>query len=327
MKAIALTLGEPAGIGPDCVLHAWRKEPHLFDHICIVAPQYWLEERAKRLGMQVDIESLTSFASGSPGRLSCWNPYPELNAVIQIAKPQAATAEAVVGCIEKATKLCLNQQARALVTAPIEKAVLKDNHFSFPGHTEFLAHLCGQEKVVMMLECEGLRVALLTIHIALSDVPKQLNTPDIVSSFVIIEQTLRQQLGIKQPRIALCGLNPHAGEQGYFGHEEQTILMPACEQARQLGIHISDPQSADTLFCPSMRAQYDLVVCCYHDQGLIPIKMLGFGSAVNVSMGLPIVRTSVDHGVALDIVGTSRVSCSSLLRAIHLADSMSGASA
>jgi len=279
------------------------------------------------LGIHVVVEILPEFGSGTSGHLSCWNPYPDMSAEIVVGTPQSSTAEVVVGCIEKATQLCLNQQARAMVTAPIEKAILKTNHFNFPGHTEFLAHLCAQEKVVMMLECNDLRVALLTTHIALSEVASQLSIADTLDSLIIIERTLRQQLGIKQPVIALCGLNPHAGEQGHFGHEEQDILIPACQQARKLGIHVSDPQSADTLFCPSMRAQYDLVVCCYHDQGLIPIKMVGFGDAVNVSMGLPIVRTSVDHGVALDIVGTSSVSCSSLIRAIHLASSMSGASA
>jgi len=325
VKGIALTLGEPAGIGPDCVLRAWLQDPTLFDQICVIAPQYWLQKRAEMLGIHVLVESLSEFGVGTAGHLSCWNPYPEMTVEVQVGVPQAATAEVVVGCIETATKLCLNQQAHAMVTAPIEKAILKDNHFDFPGHTEFLAHLCGQEKVVMMLECDGLRIALLTIHIALADVPKQLSTAGTLETMIIAERTLREQLAIEKPRIAMCGLNPHAGEQGYFGDEEEKILIPACKQARQLGIDVSDPLSADTLFCPSMRAKYDLVICCYHDQGLIPIKLLGFGDAVNVSMGLPIVRTSVDHGVALDIAGTAKVSSSSLVRAIHLASSMSGA--
>ncbi|MDQ6960937.1 MAG: 4-hydroxythreonine-4-phosphate dehydrogenase PdxA [Mariprofundaceae bacterium] len=327
MKAIALTLGEPAGIGPDCVLRAWLQDPSLLDHICVIAPLYWLKDRATLLGIHASIEHLDHFGIGSKGVISCWNPSPDCTAPIQVGEPRSATAQAVVQCIESAAKQCLAQQATAMVTAPIEKAILKDNNFDFPGHTEFLAHLCEQEKVVMMLECDGLRIALLTIHIALSDVPAKLNTPDTLETIVIVEKTLREQLGIETPRIAMCGLNPHAGEQGYFGDEEGRILIPACQQARDLGIQITNPESADTLFCASKRQSYDLVICCYHDQGLIPIKILGFGDAVNVSMGLPIIRTSVDHGVALDIAGTSAVSCSSLIRAIYLASLMSGASA
>lgn len=327
IKPIALTLGEPAGIGPDCVLRAWLQDPTLFDGICIIAPSYWLTDRAALLGIPAAIESLDSFSLGTKGMISCWNPSPDCTASIQVGQPQAATAQAVVQCIQEAAQQCLAKTATAMVTAPIEKAVLKDNNFDFPGHTEFLAHICEQEKVVMMLECDGLRIALLTIHIALSDVPAQLNTADTLETLVIVEKTLREQLGIQKPRIAMCGLNPHAGEQGYFGHEETSILIPACQQARTLGIDVRDPESADTLFCAGKRQSYDIVICCYHDQGLIPVKILGFGDAVNVSMGLPIIRTSVDHGVALDIAGTSGVSCSSLVRAIHLASLMSGASA
>jgi len=212
--------------------------------------------------------------------------------------------------------------------------VLRSAGFNFPGHTEFLAWLSSQASndasihdsshFVMMLASDQIRVALLTTHLALRDVPDALSVDATLKCLRIVEHDLRNHFGIQTPRLALCALNPHAGEKGHFGREEIDILAPAVRLAREQGIHVSDPLPADTVFSGAIRSQYDAMVCCYHDQALIPIKALSFGEAVNVTLGLPFIRTSVDHGTALDRVGKRSVSCSSLLAAIAMARHMSG---
>jgi 4-hydroxythreonine-4-phosphate dehydrogenase len=319
---LLLTLGEPAGIGPDCVLLAFNTHPELFNNITIAAPRLWLSERAQELGINIDIVESRSLKSvGEEGKLLCWNPLPEEVAFdsVTTGRTSASTAAAVIGCIESAAHACLKGDASALITAPIEKAILRDSGFDFPGHTEFLARLAGRERVVMMLASNHLRVALLTTHMPLKDVSSALNIEDVTTSLRITHHDLKQRFGLSSPRLALCGLNPHAGEQQHFGDEEVTILNPAVPQLKREGIDVEGPLPADTLFSSQVRKKYDAIICCYHDQGLIPIKALSFGDAVNITLGLPFIRTSVDHGTALDRAGTGKVSYSSIMEAIRMA--------
>jgi len=324
-----ITLGEPAGIGSDCVLLAHQAEPELFSDIRIVAPASWLQLRAKELGIDTSIEAIESLQTkcDDSSALYCWSPVSEETVAPISGKPAIQTADAVIACIQAAALACLHGEAAAHVTGPIEKAVLRDAGFDFPGHTEFLAHLSQDYSgkacdIVMMLASKVLRVALLTTHMAISDVSPSLSIEQTLRCIQITHADLQQRFGICKPRLGMCGLNPHAGEQGHFGREEIDILMPAVLQARALGIDISNPLPADTLFSAQMRDQFDAIVCCYHDQALIPIKALSFGDAVNVTLGLPFIRTSVDHGTALDRAGSGKVSYTSLVEAIKLAHFM-----
>ncbi len=318
---ILVTLGEPAGIGPDCVLLAWQAEPETFAGVCVCAPAAWLQNRAVALGISVPIREISS-PEPSSRALNCWNPGVEDTVAIKAGRPQTATAPAVVRCIEAAARACMQGYASAMTTGPIEKSLLRNAGFTFPGHTEFLAHMAGVEKVVMMLASSKLRVALLTTHMPLRDVPASLNVKDTVNSIRITHRDLQRRFGIQHPRLALCGLNPHAGESGHFGREELDVLGPAAEKAGREGIHITGPLPADTLFTAGRRDAFDAIICCYHDQGLIPLKALSFGDAVNITLGLPFIRTSVDHGTALDRAGGGKVLYSSLVSALQLARTM-----
>lgn len=332
MSVLLITVGEPAGIGPDCVLRAWQHAPELFANAVVVTPLSWLRERAEQIGMALplyEISDPSCFDQHGTDGLCCWNPLPPSLSIgpVQPGVPSAATATAVITCIESATRACIAGQASALITGPIEKAVLKASGFNFPGHTEFLAWLARDGKDVstahmdhvMMLASDVLRVALLTTHLAISEVPASLSTTATVDCLRIVEHDLRTRFAIREPRIALCALNPHGGEQGHFGREEIDILAPAVLAASHQGLHITGPLPADTLFSAAMRARFDAIVCCYHDQALIPLKALSFGDAVNVTLGLPFVRTSVDHGTALDRVGSEEVLYSSMIAAIRMA--------
>ncbi len=342
MKPIVITVGEPAGIGPDCIIRAYLDCSEAFERCLIVAPSRWLLQRAEQIQADVRILEFTCLAEAYEAlrlaptdALYCWYPMHAQGAgIVTAAKPSEQTAVEVVGCIEAAAKACLAGEATALVTGPIEKAVLRRTGFDFPGHTEFLDHLARVSKAtaaeksnfVMMLASEGLRVALLTTHMALRDVADALSVAETLKCISIVDLDLRQRFGIAKPRLALCGLNPHAGEQGHFGREEIDILSPAAEQAQAAGIDVTGPMPADTLFSAAVRQHFDAIVCCYHDQALIPLKTLSFGEAVNVTLGLPFIRTSVDHGTALDRVGADDVSYSSLLAAVAMARQMSAAS-
>ena len=318
-----ITVGEPAGIGPDCILLAWQAARHELRDCCICAPAEWLAGRANALGLDIDVRQVAQ-PQASGDTLNCWNPLSAGASAtpVQCGAPSAATASAVIGCIRAAAEHCLQHPEAAMVTGPIEKAVLHDSGFDFPGHTEFLAHLAGDAPFVMMLASEALRVALLTTHMAIADVPAALNARDTLQAMRIVHTDLQRRFGIEKPRLALCGLNPHAGEAGHFGREEIEVLQPAVRQAAKAGIHVTGPLPADSLFSAAMRRQFDAVICCYHDQGLIPIKALSFGDAVNITLGLPFVRTSVDHGTALARAGSGEISYTSLLAAIAAARSM-----
>jgi len=287
----------------------------------VCAPAAWLKDRASLLGISVAIHEVDAPESSSLA-LNCWNPGVDETLAVTSGTPQKETASAVIQCIEAAARACMEKKARAMVTGPIEKSVLRNAGFDFPGHTEFLAHLANTPKVVMMLASRELRVALLTTHMALADVPSALNVEDTLEALCITHHDLQQHFGITHPKLALCGLNPHAGESGHFGHEEIEILQPVVEQARRAGIDVTEPLPADTLFAATHRKAFDAIVCCYHDQGLIPLKALSFGDAVNVTLGLPFIRTSVDHGTALDRAGNGNVSYSSFVAALRLARDM-----
>ncbi|HID37047.1 MAG TPA: 4-hydroxythreonine-4-phosphate dehydrogenase PdxA [Ghiorsea sp.] len=324
MKSFVLTLGEPAGIGPDCVLLAYQNQPALFADIVIVAKACWLEQRAKELGLNVHISICDERLNRDISEQTLWvfDPTDDAARVVQAGKPAALEAESVVTCIRVAAEMCLNQQALGLVTAPIEKAILKDGGFDFPGHTEFLADIAGVERVVMMLASSQVRVALLTTHVAISDVSDLLNQEDTKTIIRITYQAMQKQMGIQNPRLGLTGLNPHAGEQGHFGREEIDTLTPALQALEVEGLKVDGPLPADTLFSADMRQNYDAIICCYHDQALIPIKALSFGDAVNVTLGLPFIRTSVDHGTALSRAGTGDINYTSLVAAIDMAKDM-----
>ncbi len=340
VKPLLLTIGEPAGIGSDCVLQAMYERPDAFKGVVVAAPVEWLKARREELGVDVALEAFSSLSaavacSAAGGVICCWNPLSEDIAIgpVCAGKTSPVTAEAVIGCIRAAAECCLDGDAEGMVTGPIEKAVLKNSGFAFPGHTEFLASLArarmGEEFLtgtdfVMMLASERLRVALLTTHVALHDVAALLSQPLVLDTIRIVHADLQKRFGIAKPRLALCALNPHAGEQGHFGREELDILAPAAAEARALGIDIGDPMPSDTAFSPPIREQFDTMICCYHDQGLIPIKALSFGESINITLGLPFIRTSVDHGTALTLAGTGKASCSSMLEALLLGRKMAG---
>ncbi|WP_038248700.1 4-hydroxythreonine-4-phosphate dehydrogenase PdxA [Ghiorsea bivora] len=323
MKPFVLTVGEPAGIGPDCVLLAFQAQPEIFRNIIVIAKRGWLTSRAKVLGLSMLILDCDASFERDVARDILWvyDPTDDGMRVVIAGKPSVEEAESVVCCIRIAAEMCISKQAAGLITAPIEKAVLKDAGFAFPGHTEFLADIAGVERVVMMLASQVVRIALLTTHVAIKAVPDLLNQADTITNIRITYQTMQQQMGIPKPRLALCGLNPHAGEQGHFGKEEIDILTPALNVLAEQGIVVDGPLPADTLFSADMRQHYDAIVCCYHDQGLIPIKALSFGDTVNVTLGLPFIRTSVDHGTALSRAGTGNISYTSLIAAIEMAQS------
>ncbi len=325
MKPFLLTLGEPAGIGPDCVLLAYQQQPQIFSNIVIVAKACWLSQRAQELKLTVNILTCDASFHRDVTLAGLWlhDPTADEQRAVIAGKPNVLEAEAVIHCIRVAAELSLNQQASGLITAPIEKAILKDAGFDFPGHTEFLAAIAGVDRVVMMLASNALRVALLTTHVAISEVPALINRQDTTDIIKITYRAMQQQMGIETPRLALCGLNPHAGEQGHFGREEIEILEPVVARLAREEIRVDGPLPADTLFSAAVRRQYDAIICCYHDQALIPIKTLSFGDAVNVTLGLPFIRTSVDHGTALTRAGTGDISYTSLIAAIEMAQSHS----
>jgi len=324
---LALSLGDPAGIGPEITVKAWLA----------------LRERGPAFMVVGDARALTS-TSGAPVPVRSVSGPEEAQALFAEAlpvldiplpspvvagQPDPANGGTVIRWIETGAGLALSGAVSGLVTAPIAKATLYAAGFRFPGHTEFLADLTasgrqqGPRGPVMMLVAADLRVALVTIHAPLSAVPGLLSIERIVNAGQVTAEALRRDFGIARPRLVLCGLNPHAGESGTIGREEIDILAPAAQALRDLGIDIRGPLPADSLFHAEARAGYDAALCMYHDQALIPVKMLDFWGGVNVTLGLPIVRTSPDHGTGFDIAGRGLARADSLIAAIRLAAGMS----
>ena len=327
---LALTMGDPAGIGPELALAAWQARKTLsLDPFAILADPALLKDRALSLGHDMTL------------RESDWRDVPAVFAdalpVIPLenrtgsvvpGKPDARTAAATIESIERAITLAMAGEVRAVVTNPIAKAVLYAEGFAFPGHTEFLAaraaEISGQPVTpVMMLAGPKLRAVPVTIHVPLSAVPGMLTTRLIVDTALIVAGDMTARFGIAAPRLAISGLNPHAGESGAMGHEDRDIIRPAVEKLRAEGIEATGPLPADTMFHDAARARYDVAICMYHDQALIPAKALGFDETVNVTLGLPFVRTSPDHGTAFDIAGKGIARVDSLVAALRMAATMS----
>lgn len=325
---LALTMGEPAGIGPEITIAAWmrRREAALAPFVVYACPAV-LRARAERMGVNLAIaeiavpgEAVRHFESRLPV-------VPIPTAVpTEPGRPAPANAMATINAIEAATRAVVRSEAAALVTNPIAKSVLYTAGFEHPGHTEFLAALARMlvpgepHHPVMMLASDSLRVVPATIHIPLSEVPRSLTRPLLALTIRATHDALRRDFGIADPRIAISGLNPHAGERGALGREEEDLIAPVIAAARDSGLNVTGPHAADTLFHRAARAGYDAAVCMYHDQALIPLKTLAFDTGVNVTLGLPFVRTSPDHGTAFDIAPQCSASPLSLIAALKLAD-------
>ncbi|MCV6605972.1 MAG: 4-hydroxythreonine-4-phosphate dehydrogenase PdxA [Porticoccaceae bacterium] len=320
---LALTPGEPAGIGPDlAVLLAQQGSPH--ELVAFADPEL-LQQRAVTLGLPLNLRPPGGQPQPlNPGELAVV-PTP-LNTPCTPGQLNPANATYVLDCLSQATTQCAQGSCNALVTGPVHKGVINQAGIAFSGHTEFLARQTNTDKVVMMLATEGLRVALATTHLPLNDVPSAITGQLLEQVITILHRDLQQKFGLLQPRILVCGLNPHAGEGGHLGREEIEIIEPALESLRQQGIELIGPLPADTLFTPKYLENADAVLAMYHDQGLPVLKYKGFGAAVNITLGLPIIRTSVDHGTALDLAGTGKIDCGSLGTAIEYAANMVGRS-
>ncbi|CAP55276.1 4-hydroxythreonine-4-phosphate dehydrogenase PdxA [Gluconacetobacter diazotrophicus] len=315
---LALTMGDPAGIGPEITTAAWRALRAGGGPAFVVPGDAALLAAHAPVRIVADVAQAAAAFTDAIPVLAVDLPGP-----VQPGRPDPANAPAITGSIDCAVALALAGQVGGVVTNPISKLVLKRAGFRHPGHTEYLAELCavpGQE--VMMLACPELRVVPVTIHMALRRALDSLTTAEIVRCGRTAAAALRRDFGIAAPRVAVAGLNPHAGEGGVMGDEERTIIAPALDALRADGIAVSGPWPPDTMFTPLVRARYDVALCMYHDQALIPLKTIDMAGGVNVTLGLPIIRTSPDHGTAFDIAGQGLADPSSLLAALRLADEM-----
>ena len=318
---IALSCGEPAGVGPEIAVKAWEALGARLPFFYIGDPAH-LPSGATYKVISDPADALHVSAVALPV-LALPFPAPAAPGV-----PAPENAAAVIEAIARGVELVMEGRAGALTTAPIHKKALKDGAgFAFPGHTEYLAHLAGVDRVVMMLAAPALRVVPVTIHIALKDVPGALTSALLEETIRITHAGLVRDFGIEAPRLAVAGLNPHAGEGGAMGREEIEVIGPVLDRLRDEGIAIVGPLSADTMFHPAARARYDVAICMYHDQALIPIKTIDFAGGVNVTLGLPFIRTSPDHGTAFDIAGKGVADATSLIAALEMADHMARARA
>ena len=327
---IAVTIGEPSGIGPEVLLKSWfKRDEHNLAPFFVIGSAELLEKQAKLLHLNIPIATITSplqtehlFQNALPVLEL------DMGSDFSFGAPLTEMAPLVVASIDKAVELIIAGKARAMATAPIHKAALYDTGFTSPGHTEYLAELCEKHTAepyhpVMMLASEELCVVPLTIHVALKDVPGLITHQLLVKTIGTIHDGMMKYFGLEFPSIAVSGLNPHAGENNSMGQEDSKIIAPAIEALKKKGIRVNGPMPADTMFHRAARAKYDVALCMYHDQALIPIKTIDFDAGVNVTLGLPIVRTSPDHGTALDIAGQSLANPTSMINSLKLADRMS----
>ena len=314
---LAVTPGEPAGIGPDITLLAALSAPQ---PLLVVASPELMQDRARLLGLDIQVNHWQASGEFRPGQL---NMVPvSLRAPATAGKPDPANAAYVLETLETAVALCEAGSCRAMVTGPVSKAVINDAGTPFTGHTEWLAQRTGASHVVMMLATEGLMVALATTHLPLRAVADAI-TPDLLrQTITIINRDLRAKFGIANPVILVLGLNPHAGESGHLGREEVETIAPVIEELRDQ-FHLIGPVPADTAFSPKLLGQADVVLAMYHDQGLPVLKFKGFGHAANITLGLDIIRTSVDHGTAFDLAGSGKADAASMMTAIDYAARMS----
>ncbi|WP_322865597.1 4-hydroxythreonine-4-phosphate dehydrogenase PdxA [Aquicoccus sp. G2-2] len=319
VRPIALSCGEPAGVGPELAVKAWEALRGEMDFFLIGDPAH-LPAGAPVMPITSASETTAAMANGLPVLAHSFA------APATPGRADPANAQGVIDVIARAVALVQAGDAGGLCTAPINKQALKQGAgFGFPGHTEFLAHLAGVDRVVMMLASDQLRVVPATIHIALRDVPKAFTALVLRETIEITAAALRTQFGIDAPRLAVAGLNPHAGEGGAMGDEEGAWIAPLLEEMRDEGHVLLGPLPADTMFHATARARYDAAICAYHDQALIPIKTLDFDRGVNVTLGLPFIRTSPDHGTAFDIAGKGVANPSSTIEALRMAARMAAA--
>ena len=315
---VVVSSGEPAGIGPDISL-ALASRPFAA-RLAVLGDLGLLESRARTLGQRVELEPCADVAAVETHRVGRLQVLPlELSSPVTAGKLDTRNAAYVLAMLRRATELCRSEAAQALVTAPVQKSVITQSGVAFSGHTEWLAELTGAPQPVMLLAGKSLRVALATTHLPLRAVAAALDRAKLESLIRITHGDLQRRFRIERPRVLVLGLNPHAGESGTLGTEEQTIIEPAVRALAAEGIDVAGPVSADTAFTPESLARCDVVVAMYHDQGLPVLKALSFGEIVNVTLGLPIVRTSVDHGTALSLAGTGRARPDSLFAAVDLA--------
>ena len=323
---LAITAGEPAGIGPDLCIQLAQLAHHA--ELVVIADPGMLEQRAALLGLPLRIRTFdpdlpsNDEQTGTQGLLtvlpvSC-------NRDVHCGQPDPENASYVLETLRQAVRGCHNEIFDAMVTAPVHKGIINDAGFEFTGHTEFLQQLTQTDQVVMMLATQGLRVALVTTHLPLSQVCKAVTATVVEQVLRIVHSELRRSFAIDIPRLLVCGLNPHAGEGGHLGHEDEQIILPVLERLRQEGMQLLGPLPADTIFIPKYLDNADAVIAMYHDQGLPVLKFKGFGIAVNITLGLPFIRTSVDHGTAIDLAGSGQADASSLHTAIQTAIEMIG---
>ena len=317
---LVITSGEPAGIGPDLCVQLADATPGV--PFVVIADKKMLQQRAAQLGMEIGIIDYVpgQILAHHPGTLQVIHVPLAAECFPGVLNP--ANSEYVLEMLRRALRGCQGGEFSGMVTAPVHKGIINDAGIPFTGHTEFLAEQTGTRLVVMMLVGGGMRVALATTHLALKDVPAAITASLLENVLRIIQRDLQHRFGIAHPRILVAGLNPHAGEGGYLGREEIEVMSPVLDKLRAGGMNVSVPLPADTLFTPQKLARCDCVLSMYHDQGLPVLKHASFGQGVNVTLGLPIIRTSVDHGTALDLAGTGKAYSGSMLEAIRLAAAM-----
>jgi len=322
LPIIAITSGEPAGIGPDIILSALNEQSFPARLVVLADPEL-LTDRANALGITLDIQTLASPKDSIAHKQGTISVLP-----IKLAKKTVsgvldiANAPYVLETLKQAGEGCLNQEFGAIVTPPVHKGILCETGVHFSGHTEFFQAQCQSPHVVMMLATEAMKVALVTTHLPLKDVSAAITEQSISLVVRALNQDLQEKFGIAHPKILVCGLNPHAGEDGHLGREEIDVIIPTLNKLRQEGLDLIGPLPADTLFTPKYLNDADCALAMYHDQGLPVLKYSGFGNAVNITLGLPIIRTSVDHGTAIDLAGTGKANNGSLKVAIQHAINM-----
>ncbi len=318
LPVLTVTPGEPAGVGPEILLKLVHKHPEF--RLLAVADPGLLRDTAEMLGLDVQIVEWVPGEAVVAGTLNCLPV--KLAHTVHPGTPDPRNAAYVLRTLRKAVWLINEGHAAAMVTGPVHKAIINQSGVAFSGHTEFLAELGHSRQVVMMLAAPGLRVALVTTHLPLRSVPDAISCEKVEAVMRITHASLEQRFGVAHPRLQVLGLNPHAGESGHLGNEDHEIIQPVIERLRAEGMNLTGPVPADTAFTPPRIAACDAVVAMYHDQGLPVLKHMGFGRAVNITLGLPFIRTSVDHGTALDIAGSGQADASSLYHAVMTAQQM-----
>lgn len=326
LPLIAITMGDPCGVGPEIIVRSLcSPEISNLSVPFVVGDRLTMERAISVCGLPLKIHEIArpeDALSAPEGTIPLLLISRLTEADILYGKPSVAAGDAVYRYICHATRLCLEGRTAAMVTAPISKEAMNRAGHDYPGHTELLAELCETDDFVMMLAGDSLKVSLVTIHEALADVPRLVTYEKVLKTIRITSASVSRMTGKTNPKLAVLALNPHSGEAGMFGNEESLIIGPAIEESQREGIDAEGPLSADTLFYFAQQGTYDGVVAMYHDQGLIPLKMLHFDDAVNITLGLPIIRTSVDHGTAYNLAGTGKASEKSLLAAIRMAAGM-----